>query len=94
MTKPLNRRSLSMPLMGSDDDTTNYYMVGWSSPTLDIVVFAFSCRPGDLPPVFKCQKMALRVPNKKNGDHFLSPTTPQNGVRHVCFMRLALLGGF
>ena len=51
MTKPLNRRSLSMPLMGSDDDTTNYYMVGWSSPTLDIVVFAFSCRPGDLSPI-------------------------------------------
>ena len=45
-------------------------------------------------PVFTCQKMALRVPIQKNGDHFLSPTTPQNGVRHVCFMRLALLGGF
>ena len=29
----------------------------------------------------------------KNGDHFLTPTTPQNGVEHVCFMRLALLGG-
>ena len=30
----------------------------------------------------------------KNGDHFLTPTTPQNGAEHVCFMRLALLGGF
>ena len=44
--------------------------------------------------VFMCQKMALRRPKQKNGDHFLSPTTPQNGVQHVCFMRLALLGGF
>ena len=45
-------------------------------------------------PVFRCQKMALRAPKQKNGDHFLTPTTPQNGVEHVCFMRLALLGGF
>ena len=30
----------------------------------------------------------------KKRDHFFLPTTPQNGVRHVCFMRLALLGGF
>ena len=45
-------------------------------------------------PVFKRQKMALRVPGHKNGDHFLMPTTPQNGKEPVCFMRLALLGGF
>ena len=44
-------------------------------------------------PVFKCQKMALRVLKQKNGDHFLMPTPPQNGVEHVCFMHLALLGG-
>ena len=45
-------------------------------------------------PVFRCQKMALPSPKQKNGYHFLTPTTPQNGVEHVCFMRLALLGGF
>ena len=45
-------------------------------------------------PVLKCQKMALRAPKQKNGDHFLTPTTPQNGVEHVSFMRLALMGGF
>ena len=38
--------------------------------------------------------MALWAPKQKKRDHFLSPTTPQNGVGHVCFMRLALLGGF
>ena len=38
--------------------------------------------------------MALLVPRQKNQDHFLMPTFPQNGVEHVCFMRLALLGGF
>ena len=45
-------------------------------------------------PVFKCQKMALRAPESKNGDHFLTPTSPQNGVEHVSFMRLALWVGF
>ena len=45
-------------------------------------------------PVFKRQKIALRVPKQKNKDHFSMPTSPQNGVEHVCFMRLALLGGF
>ena len=30
----------------------------------------------------------------KKGDLFLMPTSPQNGGLHVCFMRLALLGGF
>ena len=45
-------------------------------------------------PVFKCQKMALRVPKQKNGDHFFMPTSPENGVEHDCFVRLALLGGF
>ena len=24
----------------------------------------------------------------------MTPTSPQNGVEHVCFMQLALLGGF
>ena len=41
--------------------------------------------------------MALRAPKQndaKNQDHFLIPTSPQNGVEHVCFVRLALLGGF
>ena len=45
-------------------------------------------------PIFKCQKMALRLPKQKNRDHFLMPTSPQNGRFHVCFMRLSLLGGF
>ena len=45
-------------------------------------------------PVLKCQKMALWVPKQKNGDHFFMPTTPQNGDKYVCFMRLAHLGGF
>ena len=45
-------------------------------------------------PVFMWQKMALRVPKQKNGDHFLVPTSPKNGGLHVCFMRLVLLGGF
>ena len=35
--------------------------------------------------------MALRVPKQKKEDHFSMPTSPQNGVEHVCFMRLALL---
>ena len=37
--------------------------------------------------------MALQVPEQKNVHHFLMPTSPQNGVEQVCFMRLALLGG-
>ena len=45
-------------------------------------------------PVLKCQKIALRAPKQKKEDHFLTPTSPQNGVEHVCFMHLALLGGF
>ena len=44
--------------------------------------------------VFRCQKMAFGVPRQKNRDHFLMSTSPQNGGEHVCFMRLALLGGF
>ena len=45
-------------------------------------------------PVFNCQKMALRMPKQKNGDHFLMPTSPQNGGLHVGFMRLPLSGVF
>ena len=45
-------------------------------------------------PVFTCKKMALRMPYQKNGDHFIMPTSPQNGDLHVCFINLALLGGF
>ena len=41
-------------------------------------------------PGFKWQKMALPAPRQKNGDHFLTPTSPQNGAEHNCFMRLAL----
>ena len=52
----------------------------------------FSVRPKV--PVFRCQKMAFGVPRQKNRDHFLMSTSPQNGGEHVCFMRLALLGGF
>ena len=43
-------------------------------------------------PVFKCQKMGLLLPKQKDGDHFLMPTSPQNGELPVCFMRLPLLG--
>ena len=45
-------------------------------------------------PIFKWQKMALPAPRQKNRDHFLTPTSPKNNVEHVCFRRLALLGGF
>ena len=38
--------------------------------------------------------MTLLVPTQKNGDHFWMPKSPQNGGLHVCFMLLALLGGF
>ena len=34
------------------------------------------------------------MPGHKNEDHFLMPTTPQNGAEHVCFVRVSLLGGF
>ena len=44
--------------------------------------------------IFLCQKMALRAPKQKNEDHFSTPTSPQNGVEHICFVRLAPLGGF
>ena len=45
-------------------------------------------------PVFKCEKMALRMRKQKNGDHFFMPTSPQNDGLHVCFMHSSLLGGF
>ena len=44
-------------------------------------------------PFFGTSKRAL-LPKQKNGDPFFMPTSPQDGVEHVCFMRLALLGGF
>ena len=43
-------------------------------------------------PTFRCPKMGLRVPESKNGDHFFTPTSPQNGGIDICFMRLPLLG--
>ena len=42
---------------------------------------------------FQVPKMALRVPQQKNGDHFLMPASPQNGDLHICFVHLSLLGG-
>ena len=36
--------------------------------------------------------MVLWAPKLKNRDHFSTPTSPQNGVEHVCFMRLARFG--
>ena len=38
-------------------------------------------------PVLKCQKMVLRAPKQKKRDHFSTPTSPQNGAEHVCFVR-------
>ena len=43
-------------------------------------------------PIFRCPKMGLRAPESKNGDHFFTPTSPQNGGIDICFMRLPLLG--
>ena len=42
-------------------------------------------------PIFRCPKMGLRAPVSKNGDHFFTPTSPQNGGIDICFMRLPLL---
>ena len=42
-------------------------------------------------PTFRCPKMGLRAPESKNGDHFFTPTSPQNGEIDICFMRLPLL---
>ena len=35
--------------------------------------------------------MGLQAPESKNGDHFFTPTSPQNGDENICFMRLPLL---
>ena len=42
-------------------------------------------------PAFRCPKMGLWVSESKNGGHFLTPTSPQNGDIDICFMRLPLL---
>ena len=42
-------------------------------------------------PILRCPKMGLRAPKSKNGDHFFTPTFPQNGGIGFCFMRLPLL---
>ena len=36
----------------------------------------------------------LQLINRAYGDHFSMPIFPQNGEGHLCFRRLALLGGF
>ena len=43
--------------------------------------------------VFKYQKMGTRTPNQKKGNHFLMPTSPQNGGLHValCIFGLFLV---
>ena len=54
---------MTMPLIGQVDRTmpliglmtiynTNWIIVGWSGRTLDIVVSASSCRPGEIPHAF------------------------------------------
>ena len=43
-------------------------------------------------PIFRCPKMGLWAAESKNGDHFFTPTSPQNGGIDICFMRLPLLG--
>ena len=45
-------------------------------------------------PIFRCQKMGLRAPESKNGDHFFTPTYPQNGGIDFGFKHLPLLKGF
>ena len=45
-------------------------------------------------PNFGYQKTLLWVPESKNGDHFLTPTSPQNGGIDVCSVRLSFLRGF
>ena len=42
--------------------------------------------------MFRRPKMRLRAPQTKNGYHFFTPTSPQNGGIDICFMRLPLLG--
>ena len=60
------------------------------------VLFFCALKRAFLPkvPVLTRKKIALRGPKQKNRDHFSMPKSPQNGVEHVCFMRLAFLGGF
>ena len=41
--------------------------------------------------IFRCPKMGLRAAESKNGDHFFTPTSPQNGGFDTCFMCLPLL---
>ena len=36
------------------------------------------------------KKMGLWAPKSKNGDHFFTPTSPQNGEIDICFVRLPL----
>ena len=38
--------------------------------------------------------MVLRVPETKNGDHFFMSTSPQNGGKYICSVRLSFLSGF
>ena len=40
------------------------------------------------------KKMVLWVPETKNGDHFFMSTSPQNGGKDICSLRLSLLSGF
>ena len=42
-------------------------------------------------PIFRCPKMGLRAPERKNGDHFYMATSPKNGGLDFCFMCLPLL---
>ena len=44
-------------------------------------------------PNFGYQKTVLWVPETKNGDHFFTPTSPQNGGIDICSVRLSLLSG-
>ena len=41
---------------------------------------------------FQVLKMGLWMPKNENGDHFFTPTSPQNGGIDICVVLLSLLG--
>ena len=62
------------------------------------VVSVLSFREPDTPKMpkmsnFGFTKMGLQVPETKDGNHFFTPTSPENGGKDICVLRLPLLGG-
>ena len=62
------------------------------------VVSVLSFREPDTPKMpkmsnFGFTKMGLQVPETKDGNHFFTPTSPENGGKDICVVRLPLLGG-